>query len=128
MKMKSQSYMTRALKARDPRFARILGKMGYAGAPVEEPKKVKKVPKSDERTMLRAEYERVMKKRPFSGWDATELRTRIADATKDEDAAKAAAAGDNQVTKIATAAGPDDPEAAKLANAKKPAEPSQGND
>lgn len=27
--MKSQSYMTRALRARDPRFANILGKLGY---------------------------------------------------------------------------------------------------
>jgi hypothetical protein len=27
--MKSQSYMTRALRARDPRFATILGKLGY---------------------------------------------------------------------------------------------------
>lgn len=27
--MKSQSYMTRALQARDPRFARILGRLGY---------------------------------------------------------------------------------------------------
>jgi hypothetical protein len=27
--MKSQSYMTRALRARDPRFATILGNLGY---------------------------------------------------------------------------------------------------
>lgn len=27
--MKSQTYMTRAMKARDPRFSRILGKLGY---------------------------------------------------------------------------------------------------
>lgn len=27
--MKSQSYMTRALRARDPRFAHILGRLGY---------------------------------------------------------------------------------------------------
>lgn len=27
--MKSNSYMTRALQAKDPRFARILGKLGY---------------------------------------------------------------------------------------------------
>lgn len=30
--MKHQSYMNRALKARDPRFARILGKLGYSTA------------------------------------------------------------------------------------------------
>lgn len=28
--MKHQSYMNRALKARDPRYARILGKLGYS--------------------------------------------------------------------------------------------------
>jgi hypothetical protein len=27
--MRSHSYMTRALKSRDPRFARLLGKLGY---------------------------------------------------------------------------------------------------
>lgn len=136
--MKSQSYMTRALKARDPRFARVLGKLGYPGGTVvQEPKKAsrttkatsKKVPDQDARTMLRAEYERVVGKRPFTGWSAEELQTKIADHTKDEDAAKAAAAGDDQVTKIATAAGPDDPKAAELANAKNSTtEPSQGND
>ena len=30
--MKHQSYMNRALKARDPRYARILGKLGYSTA------------------------------------------------------------------------------------------------
>lgn len=32
--MKQRGYLTRALKANDPRFARILGKMGYATAVV----------------------------------------------------------------------------------------------
>lgn len=138
--MKSQGYMTRALKARDPRFARVLGRLGYEGAPVEAPVKkaskkaegTKAVPKQDERTMLRAEYERVVGKRPFVGWDVAELRHKIADATKapnegkdtvhiselDADAAKAAAAGDTEVAKIATVDGPDDAKAAELANAK----------
>lgn len=138
--MKSQSYMTRALKARDPRFARVLGKMGYEGtvtdAPVKKASKkaegTKAVPKQDERTMLRAEYERVVGKRPFVGWDVAELRQKIADAAKapdegkdtvhiselDADAAKAVAAGDTEVAKIATVDGPDDAKAAELANAK----------
>jgi hypothetical protein len=35
--MKTSSYMTRALKAKDPRYARILGRLGYeAAAPVAE--------------------------------------------------------------------------------------------
>ena len=33
--MKSNSYMTRALQAKDGRYARILGKLGYA-APADE--------------------------------------------------------------------------------------------
>ena len=75
--MKNSGYMTRALRHSDPRFARVLGKLGYAGrdmrpAPPVEPK--------DDMTELRAEYERVVGKRPFMGWDADTLRTKIAEA------------------------------------------------
>lgn len=75
--MKSQSYMTRALKARDPRFARILGKLGYeTKAPeVEEPQPEP----ADEIKSLRAQYEKVVGKRPFNGWDAETLRAKIAE-------------------------------------------------
>lgn len=85
--MKSQSYMTRALKSRDPRFARILGKLGYsttelvADDPSKKPKPKAKVPsQEDPRMMLRAEYERVIGKKPFGGWDVDELKKRINEA------------------------------------------------
>lgn len=37
--MKSESYMTRALKAHDPRFAKVLSRLGYGRADLiaEEP-------------------------------------------------------------------------------------------
>lgn len=70
--MKHQGYFTRAMKARDPRFARIFDKLGYRttdlvaeGGP----------PSIDD---LRAEYERVVGKRPFNGWDAEALSEKIA--------------------------------------------------
>lgn len=70
------SYMTRALKSRDPRYARVLRKMGYA-----EPRTAAADPApslEDEMRALREEYEAVMGKRPFMGWDAETLRWKIA--------------------------------------------------
>lgn len=72
--MKSQSYMTRALKASDPRYARVLSKLGYGRSDmVAEPV----ASKPADLTALRAEYLRVVGKRPFNGWDAAELRAKI---------------------------------------------------
>jgi hypothetical protein len=76
--MKNNAYMDRAERARDPRYARILGRLGYerrdmvagAAAPVEDIASV------------RDEYERALGKRPFNGWDAATLREKIA-AAKD---------------------------------------------
>ncbi|WP_028034112.1 hypothetical protein [Chelativorans sp. J32] len=74
--MKSQSYMTRALRARDPRFARILGKLGYGSrdmqARPQEP--------TEDITALRAEYQKVVGKRPFHKWDVGTLKAKIAEA------------------------------------------------
>ena len=70
-------YMDRALKAKDPRFARILGKLGYerrdmvAAEPVAD---------DDDITSLRAEYQDVVGKKAFHGWDADTLRDKIAEA------------------------------------------------
>lgn len=72
--MKKSTYLDRAERARDPRFARILGKLGYerrdmvAAGPVED------------LAELRETYERILGKRPFNGWDAATLRDKIADA------------------------------------------------
>ena len=76
--MKKSTYMTRALKSHDPRFARILGKLGYerrdlvAAEPVAD---------DDDLAALRAEYQDVVGKKAYHGWSADELRAKIAEAT-----------------------------------------------
>lgn len=77
--MKNNSYMDKALRSRDPRYARVLSKLGYERRDmVADP--VKAAPQSDENAVLRAEYERIVGKRPFMGWDADTLRAKIAEA------------------------------------------------
>ena len=74
--MTKSTYMDRALKSRDPRFARILGKLGYErrdmvadADPVDD---------GDDLTALRAEYQAKVGKKPFHGWGAETLREKIA--------------------------------------------------
>ena len=89
------SYMDRALKAQDRRFARVLGKLGYlrsdmvAEAPAADPldhdgddKKGGSVlvEPTDELVELRAEYAAVIGKKAYHGWDADTLRAKIAEA------------------------------------------------
>lgn len=52
--MKSQSYMTRALQAKDPRFANILGRLGYE---TKEPSTDEPVPVSMD--LLKADLIRI---------------------------------------------------------------------
>ncbi|MEI4482224.1 MULTISPECIES: hypothetical protein [unclassified Phyllobacterium] len=68
-------YMTRALKSNDPRFARVLSKLGYNRSDMVAEQVAPA--KSEDLTELRAEYQRVVGKRPFNGWDAKELRAKI---------------------------------------------------
>ncbi|WP_201455570.1 hypothetical protein [Roseovarius indicus] len=60
------------MRARDPRFAKIVDRLGYKRRDMvaEEP--------ADPISALREEYERVVGKRPFMGWDADKLREKIA--------------------------------------------------
>ncbi|APZ53130.1 hypothetical protein [Salipiger abyssi] len=74
---KSSGYMTRALAHRDPRFARILGNLGYEGRDMRAASEPEDTP--DEMAALRAEYEAVIGKRPFYGWDAETLRAKISE-------------------------------------------------
>lgn len=93
--MKKSSYMTRALKARDPRFARVLSRLGYErtdmGADERSPVKTVVVPKAaslgapgrktgtgDDVAALRKQYQAVVGKKPFGGWDAETLKSKIA--------------------------------------------------
>lgn len=71
--MKKSTYMDRALKSRDPRYARVLSKLGYERRDMV-------AEKPDEFALLREEYQRVIGKRAFHGWDASTLREKIAEA------------------------------------------------
>ncbi len=74
--MAGGGYMTRALQSRDPRYARILGKMGYSttalvAAPAE--------PVEDPIVEARARYTSAVGKKPFHGWDVETLNAKIAE-------------------------------------------------
>jgi hypothetical protein len=75
--MKSLSYMDRALRAQDPRYARILGKLGYGRRDMRarEP-----LDPEEELKALREEYQDVVGKRAYHGWDAETLKAKIAEA------------------------------------------------
>ena len=70
------TYLTRALTARDPRYATILTKLGHMPAAASAaPRHVQPI---DDIAALRAEYQAVVGKRPFMGWGADVLREKIA--------------------------------------------------
>lgn len=79
--MKHQSYVTRALKARDPRYARILGKLGYdTTAMVAEAGEGEAGEGGEQKPdldALRVTYKEVLGKQPFHGWDAETLAKKI---------------------------------------------------
>ena len=70
--MKFRGYYHRALKARDQRYRRVYEKMGYG-------RRDMRVAEQDEMAELRAEYQRVVGKRPYMGWDADTLREKMAE-------------------------------------------------
>lgn len=73
--MKNSGYMTRALRARDPRFAHILGKLGYERGDMTA---VEQIPGDDDIATVRAEYHDLIGKKPFHGWDVATLLEKIA--------------------------------------------------
>ncbi|MGN6451394.1 MAG: hypothetical protein ACTHLK_22920 [Brucella intermedia] len=73
--MKASNYMNRALQSRDPRFKEILGKLGYERADI-----VSRGEQADDLGELRKEYQEVIGKRAFNGWDAATLKAKIAEA------------------------------------------------
>lgn len=77
--MKKSSYMTRAMQARDPRYATILGKLGYESTDMQTGEAAPK-PAVDDIKALRAEYQQAAGKRPFHGWDVDDLKAKIAEA------------------------------------------------
>lgn len=80
---KSNSYMDRAMRSADPRFARILGKLGYQRSDMIAKAEAEK--EEDELTELRAQYQDVVGKRAYHGWTAEEIRSRIAQAVDREE-------------------------------------------
>lgn len=80
--MKSNSYMTRALQAHDPRYARVLGKLGYERTDVQAASAGERsgapAGSQDELTLARADYHAAFGKRPFHAWGVDELRAKIA--------------------------------------------------
>lgn len=78
------TYMQRALHSSDRRYATILEKLGYGNTAMkaEEPKKQepkKEVEKANPPTLqeLRAEYEKLLGKKPYYGWDEAALIEKI---------------------------------------------------
>ncbi|WP_277969299.1 hypothetical protein [Sphingomonas echinoides] len=83
--MKHQAYFTRALKANDPRYARVFGKLGYDRADIvsDDAAAVDLTDtggSADDLEQLRAEYQVSVGKKPYHGWDAAALREKIAEA------------------------------------------------
>ena len=82
--MKHQGYYTRALQANDPRFARVFDKMGYGRSDMSADQQAVPPAPADDLSALRDQYQAVVGKKPYHGWDADELRKRIAEADKAE--------------------------------------------
>lgn len=85
------TYWDKALKSRDPRFAQVLSRLGYAtrhmqadvaapvvAAPASEP--TPKAEVGEDLADLRAQYQEIVGKKPYYGWDAEELQRRIKEA------------------------------------------------
>lgn len=77
--MKRSTYMTRALKAHDPRFARVLGKLGYERADLAPADPAEELGE-DDLPSLRKAYEAKVGKKAYHGWDVDALRAKIAEA------------------------------------------------
>jgi hypothetical protein len=75
--MKHQTYFDRALKSRDTRFARIFDKMGYRTTDLVAAEPVPAV--EVDIVALRAEYHSLFGTKPYMGWDAGVLATKIAE-------------------------------------------------
>ena len=80
---KSNSYMDRAMRSADPRFARVLGRLGYQRSDMAAKADAEK--QEDELADLRAQYQDAVGKRAYHGWDAGTLREKIAEATETDE-------------------------------------------
>jgi len=81
--MKFNGYYHRALKASDRRYRQAFERMGYGRRDMraaEAPKPAE----ADDMAELRAEYERVVGKKPFMGWSRDVLLEKMALALREE--------------------------------------------
>lgn len=97
MAKRISSYMNRALKSRDPRYKKILNKLGYdtrelkAKQPseevaVEESAKeviVEETSPEDSLKNARSQYEQTFGKKPYYGWNVEQLLEKIAKANEE---------------------------------------------
>lgn len=60
----------------------VIDKAREAAPPAKEPAATPAAPEIDERAALREQYAAALGKKPFPGWDADELRRRIAEHTR----------------------------------------------
>ncbi|WP_246765269.1 hypothetical protein [Aminobacter sp. SR38] len=74
---KNNGYMNRALQSSDPRFARILGKLGYGRRDMQATP-IQSAPTFDDIARVREEYAEIVGRQPFMGWDIDTLREKIA--------------------------------------------------
>ncbi|AXC50056.1 hypothetical protein DRW48_10460 [Paracoccus suum] len=78
--MKKSTYMDRAMRAKDPRFAAILGKLGYERTDLRADDAAEAEAK--ELAQLRDRYQEIVGKRAYHGWNADTLREKIAEAAE----------------------------------------------
>lgn len=71
-------YMDRALRAKDPRYAKVLRGLGYERRDMVAEQAPEQ--KSEDLTQLRADYQDAVGKKAYHGWDADTLRAKIAEA------------------------------------------------
>lgn len=78
--MTKSTYMDRAMRARDPRYARILERLGYERRDMVPTAAASVEPVAQDAgdiAALRAAYREKFGKRPFMGWDAGTLRDKL---------------------------------------------------
>lgn len=74
---RQSGYMDRALKARDPRFARVLGKLGYSRSDMTAASESPEQSGDQDLAALREQYQAEVGKKPYHGWDAETLAEKI---------------------------------------------------
>ena len=76
--MKHQGYLNRALKAKDRRYARVFEHLGYDVAALSTDAAAPPVDVED-LGELRSAYAMAFGRKPYGGWDAAELKRRLAE-------------------------------------------------